>query len=193
MATDRGSPRLAGSATLHCDHCRPEWQQSHHPCPREVRVPESKLTAVWTPYHSCNQWTKCPIFSGRQTVRHTVLKDWLNYQAFFSSKSLMVISCHWCGTMCPIMVGVVQLNCILLKGATTNGNNKSHFTLGYQDCVFLSRYLNWNRDHSGHREWCGLWPGSLLFPASGLGHSREVWNTSLWRRGLLNCPSGLWR
>lgn len=36
------------------------------------------------------------------------------------------------------MVGVVQQNVILLKGATTNGNNKLHFTLGYQDCVFLS-------------------------------------------------------
>lgn len=194
MATDRGSPRLAGSATLTVIIVDLNDNSPTIPVPHEVRIPESKLTAVWTQYHCCNQWTEFPIFSGRQTMRHTVLKDWLNYQAFFSPKSSIVISCHWCCTMCPIMMGVVQQNLILLKGATTNGNKLISFYTGLSRLsVSLSRYFDWNCDHSGHREWCGLWACSLLFPSSGLWHSREVWNTPLWRGGVLDRPSGLWR
>lgn len=46
MATDRGTPRLAGSATLTVIIVDLNDNSPTIPVPREVRIPESKLTAL---------------------------------------------------------------------------------------------------------------------------------------------------
>ncbi len=59
--------------------------------------------------------------------------------------SLMLYNVSNNGGRCPA-------KCILLKGATTTEtiNYISHWVI--KIVYSLSRYLDWNRDHSGHRE-----------------------------------------